>query len=91
MSEQGYTYGRVVWRELRTWDAAKVRPFYAELFGWTYQDGYTLIHVHLVALAGALRGGRRSGGWAAEPVRSGRSVGPGAHRPCRHARMLPGY
>jgi uncharacterized protein len=53
MSEQGYTYGRVVWRELRTWDAAKVRPFYAGLFGWTYQDvemgqggSYTLIHLN---------------------------------------------
>jgi hypothetical protein len=65
MSEQGYTYGRVVWRELMTKDAAKARPFYAELFGWTYEDvelgqggPYTLIHL----------GGKQIGGlWQLQP------------------------
>jgi predicted enzyme related to lactoylglutathione lyase len=69
MSEQGYTYGRVVWRELMTRDAAKVRPFYAGLFGWTYEDvqmgqsgNYTLIHL----------GGKQIGGlWQMRPDQAG--------------------
>jgi hypothetical protein len=38
MSERRFTLGRVVWRELSTSDVEKARAFYAELFGWTYQE-----------------------------------------------------
>ncbi|WP_224249806.1 VOC family protein [Hyalangium gracile] len=51
MSTNGYTHGRVVWRELMTTDAAKARAFYGALFGWTFEDAphlsgssYTLIN-----------------------------------------------
>src|SRR5690349_13409615 len=34
MSQQKFTPGRFVWRELMTTDAKKSRAFYSELFGW---------------------------------------------------------
>lgn len=34
MSEQTFTPGRVVWRELMTTDAKSAKAFYSELFGW---------------------------------------------------------
>jgi predicted enzyme related to lactoylglutathione lyase len=50
MSTNGYTHGRMVWRELMTSDAAKARAFYGELLGWTFENvdlgsegNYTLI------------------------------------------------
>jgi hypothetical protein len=59
MSEQGYTHGRVVWRDLMTRDAAKARAFYSGLFGWTYEDlslesgdDYTLIKLDGQAMGG---------------------------------------
>src|SRR3954470_13125770 len=72
MSAQGDTDGRVVWRELMTRDAAKVRPFYAGLFGWTYEDvqmgqggAYTLIQL----------GGKQIGGmWQMSPDHKGTSL-----------------
>jgi hypothetical protein len=37
MSEQKFTPGRVVWRELMTTDVKKAQAFYSELFGWKFE------------------------------------------------------
>ncbi len=37
MSEQSYTPGRVVWRELMTTDVKRAQAFYSEQFGWKFE------------------------------------------------------
>jgi uncharacterized protein len=65
MSDPEYTHGRMVWRELMTRDAAKARAFYAQLFGWTYEE---LGHGALGLYTRILLGGKPIGGlWQIAP------------------------
>jgi predicted enzyme related to lactoylglutathione lyase len=59
MIKNGYTHGRVVWRELVTQDAARARAFYGAVFGWTFEElsveggvPYTLIFMGGKRIAG---------------------------------------
>lgn len=72
MSEPGYTYGRPVWRELMTRDAAKARAFYAALFGWEYED---LLLGAQGTYTRILAGGKPIGGlWEVLPDNPSRSL-----------------
>lgn len=72
MSEQTFTPGRFVWRELMTTDAAKAKAFFSELFGWHIKTvpmgpgmNYDMINV----------GSREKGGlWQVEPGNPGPSL-----------------
>jgi predicted enzyme related to lactoylglutathione lyase len=72
MSEQKFTPGRFVWRELMTTDAKKSRAFYSELFGWHIKTvpmgpgmNYEMINV----------GSKEKGGmWQVEPGNPGPSL-----------------
>ena len=63
-TQTSYTHGSFSWIELATTDIAKAKLFYAELFGWTFDDQpvgpnmtYTMVNVGSHRVAGMLQMG----------------------------------
>lgn len=60
MDERLKKHGAISWSELLTSDVQGARSFYAELFGWTYEDApmddgsYTLVKVNGEEVAGMM-------------------------------------
>ena len=47
-------YGKFIWRDLRTEDPALVKPFYAGLFGWQYEESRALGAPYTLVKSGGL-------------------------------------
>ncbi|HEX8704622.1 MAG TPA: VOC family protein [Myxococcaceae bacterium] len=72
MSEQKFTPGRVVWRELMTTDVKRARAFYSELLGWKY-EAYNMgpgMNYEMVKVGDKTIGGL----WQLEPGNPGPAV-----------------
>lgn len=52
-----YYTGKIVWHDLLTDDVTKAKQFYAELFGWSFEDNgeYTTIYHHDKAIGGMMQ------------------------------------
>ncbi len=63
--------GKVIWFDLLTVDAARARPFYEAVLGWTFEDrgGYAIARDGDVPVAGMIQLPPPSGGGAAQPSR----------------------